>query len=567
MTLVATLLVLSGALGCQGLIYPGGEGADPDGDGPAPPPGFTPGEGVSFPAFPEEGDPNELDHDRLFTCTEQDRGGSVARMRRLSQQEYFETYFDSGRGRRALAGRAPLAVAAGDAPFTTYASLGAVDEPTYQALLPVATSYARLQVDRFRGDDGWAQDREQVERFFSEELRRANRRPFEPAQLTALMQAYDEHSADLGAEGAVLLGAEAIHLSPASLYRLELGRGPVDPQGRRALDAHELREAISYLAGYEPADDAVRDAVEDGSIAEAATLRSLTDGLLGEPLGESGRVRQFFNEWLRFPQARDVFKDPSHTDRARERWEMEGREGEHRTDRTVEPTAQWLRAVLDEDTDVLEQLLIGRLGEPDARAGILTEPSWLITYSHAEENDPIRRGLFITEELLCNALPEIPLGVVDMIPTDRSIPLRERLGVHSSDPSCAGCHRFLDGIGLAFERYDDFGIYRDTEAGQPVDTTAELLGSDVDGAVSGPLELSQRLAASTRVRQCMVRQAFRFWMGRNENYRDACALSAMDQAYLDNGGSVRALLLALVESDSFRYVYPDAESAGITEAP
>jgi len=58
------------------------------------------------------------------------------------------------------------------------------------------------------------------------------------------------------------------------------------------------------------------------------------------------------------------------------------------------------------------------------------------------------------------------------------------------------------------------------------------------------------------VEQVFVRHAFRYWMGRNETINDAPTLQAAHQAYQDNGGSMKALIISLMTSDSFLYRKP-----------
>ncbi len=66
-------------------------------------------------------------------------------------------------------------------------------------------------------------------------------------------------------------------------------------------------------------------------------------------------------------------------------------------------------------------------------------------------------------------------------------------------------------------------------------------------------ELIGRLARAARVRQSIIRHAFRYFLGRNELLSDADTLLAADRAYVESGGSFRAVVVALLSSDSFRY--------------
>lgn len=91
---------------------------------------------------------------------------------------------------------------------------------------------------------------------------------------------------------------------------------------------------------------------------------------------------------------------------------------------------------------------------------------------------------------------------------------------------------------------------------KPVDASGSLKGTGdpkLDGPVDGAIDLTHRLAASERARQSFVRHAFRYWMGRNEILADSPTLIAADRAYVENGGSFKAMLESLLTSDSFLY--------------
>lgn len=201
------------------------------------------------------------------------------------------------------------------------------------------------------------------------------------------------------------------------------------------------------------------------------------------------------------------------------------------------------------------------------RAGILTHPAWLIAHSLNDSTDPIRRGKWIRERLLAGTIPELPITVDATIPVDHTKTLRERLAV-TEQQACYRCHRKMNPLGYAFEIYDDFGRFRTAETldqlprieGQ-VQTKPVVAGgtlndtedSQLDGEFDNALHLIQRLAESDRVRQSIIRHAFRYFLGRNEMLSDSQTLIAADRAYIDSGGSFRALLGSLLTSDSFLY--------------
>ncbi|MGB0333049.1 MAG: DUF1588 domain-containing protein, partial [Planctomycetota bacterium] len=194
------------------------------------------------------------------------------------------------------------------------------------------------------------------------------------------------------------------------------------------------------------------------------------------------------------------------------------------------------------------------------RAGMLTHPAWLVAHSGNFDTDPIRRGKWVRERLLAGVVPDIPITVDATVPEDHGKTLRERLEVTES-PECWRCHAKMNPLGHAFEVYDDLGRYRESEvigdgSSKPVNARGVLDGTDepdIDGEVEDALDLIQRLARSDRARQSIIRHVFRYYMGRNEALSDSKTLIAADDAYVESGGSYRALITSLLTSDSFLY--------------
>lgn len=220
------------------------------------------------------------------------------------------------------------------------------------------------------------------------------------------------------------------------------------------------------------------------------------------------------------------------------------------------------------------------------RKGILTHPAWLIAHSQNLETDPIHRGKWIREKLLAGTIPDVPITVDAVIHPDKDKTLRQRMEVRTGDTYCWRCHQNMDPLGFPFENYDDFGRFRLVENLEhpdnlikpekrdelnefgaalaeyktlPVDARGVLKGTDdpkLDGNVSDAFDLIDRLARSDKVRQSIIRHAFRYFLGRNETLADSKTLIDADKAYLDSKGSFDAVILSLLTSDSFIYRKP-----------
>ena len=211
------------------------------------------------------------------------------------------------------------------------------------------------------------------------------------------------------------------------------------------------------------------------------------------------------------------------------------------------------------------------------RKGILTHPAWLIANSHNAETDPVKRGRWIREKLLAGRVPDVPITVDAKVPEDPHKTLRERFDLVTGKTECWRCHQYMNPLGNPFEMYDDFGRYRTKEnleypenivskpkrknaaniyKTKPVDASGALDSTGdpkLDGKVTNALDMIDRLAKSKVVRQSIIRHAFRFYMGRNESLTDSQTLIEADNAYVKSGGSFKAVIVALLSSDSFIY--------------
>ena len=211
------------------------------------------------------------------------------------------------------------------------------------------------------------------------------------------------------------------------------------------------------------------------------------------------------------------------------------------------------------------------------RKGLLSHPSWLVAHSQNAATDPVKRGRWIREKLLAGRVPDVPITVDAQVPEDPHKTLRERLDMVTGAEQCWKCHVQMNPLGLPFESFDDFGRYRseeelehadnlltrgngknnaDTFKTKPVDVRGVLDGTGdpaLDGEVKNAFDLIDKLAKSERVRQSIIRHAFRYFMGRNEMLSDSQTLIDADKAYLDSGGSFKAVVVSLLTSDSFMY--------------
>jgi hypothetical protein len=217
----------------------------------------------------------------------------------------------------------------------------------------------------------------------------------------------------------------------------------------------------------------------------------------------------------------------------------------------------------------------------EQRAGILTQPAWLVAFSTADDNHAILRGKWVRERLLGGVVPDLPITVDAQLPEAPHKTLRQRMAV-TQESYCWKCHIKMNDVGLPFEMFDHFGRFRKSErvldaeaTAKNVDKKGKSLGPvyretaldaggliaqvgvpGLEGKVDNAVGLLHKLAKSEHVEQVFIRHAFRYWMGRNETLHDAGTLQAAHKAYRESGGSMKAIVIALVSSDSFLYRVP-----------
>ena len=127
-----------------------------------------------------------------------------------------------------------------------------------------------------------------------------------------------------------------------------------------------------------------------------------------------------------------------------------------------------------------------QVAQEHGRGGILALGTTLSKQSGASRTSPILRGNWISEVLLGEKLPRPPQDVPELPPDETAtegLTLRQLVALHTSEPSCASCHRRIDPFGFALEGFDAIGRRRQRDmAGRPLDTRTTLPdGSEVQG--------------------------------------------------------------------------------------
>ena len=206
-----------------------------------------------------------------------------------------------------------------------------------------------------------------------------------------------------------------------------------------------------------------------------------------------------------------------------------------------------------------------KLEDPN-RGGILTHPSVMAVTSNYRTTSPIKRGIWVLDTVLGTPPPPPPGGVGeidDEIQENRKLSFREKLALHSANPTCRACHSKFDPLGFSLENLDFFGKWRKEystrrrrrnsapSAPKPIDASATML----DGtSFTGPIGLKRYIVEKKYdklVRQ-ITSKMLAYGLGRQLEYYDELAVRKI-VAELQDVDRFQTLIQAIVSSYPFQY--------------
>jgi hypothetical protein len=396
--------------------------------------------------------------------------------------------------------------------------------------------------------------------------RRAFRRPLTASERSAFLALFQKATVPGDPKGGPRAVIEAMLQSPQFLYRIEDGVGPAQG-GKVALSGYEIASRLSYALWESMPDAALFEAAGSGSLGRPEVREMQARRMLADPRARRMLVN-FHRQWLEFDQIeREAEKDP----KAYPRWSAALMSA------VREEADRFVGWVVTEGPGTLEALLTSRSAEvdkglaalysvpapasgwksvaldPGERAGILTRASFLAGHAHHFQSSPPLRGGFVLRRMMCRSLPPPPPNADTTPPvaaaggkpkTNRQL-FEERVAV---DGVCIGCHKIIDGIGFGFENYDAIGAFRKVDNGLPVNAKSELVEIDVARQFEGAVELSQLLASSGDVSNCIADKVYEYSVGRAIEQGDACLTARLRGRFRGTRGDFRDLLVAIAAS-------------------
>ena len=370
-------------------------------------------------------------------------------------------------------------------------------------------------------------------------IRRAYRRPIVAEDLVQPMKFYAAareagKSFDAGIEGAL----SCILVNPNFLLRIERDPAQIAPITAYRISDVELASRLSFFLWSSLPDDELLELAERGTLHQPNVLEAQTRRMLSDPRS-SNLIDNFAAQWLYLRNLDSITPDlrqfPDFDDNLRQSFRRE-------TELFVNSILREDRSVidlLDADYTFLNERLAKHYDIPHVygsrfrrvqldpashRGGLLRHGSILTVTSYATRTSPVIRGHWILKNII-GAPPAPPPPDVPALKDNTvsaALPIKERLAEHRAQAACASCHNLMDPIGFAMENYDAVGRWRETELGQPIDASGQMLGG-VEFA--GVTELEQALVNRPELfAGTLSERLLMFAIGRSLTHADAPAI-------------------------------------------
>jgi mono/diheme cytochrome c family protein len=403
--------------------------------------------------------------------------------------------------------------------------------------------------------------------------RRAYRRPTTANEMTTLMTFFNEGRKGATFEDGVEYSLRLLLSSPQFLVRAE--REPVAVkagQPYRVTDL-ELASRLSFFLWSSVPDEELITVAAQGRLGQPPVLAQQVRRMLKDPRADA-LVTNFGQQLLYLRNLPATSPDGIYYPN----WDDELRQALKRE------SELFFESVLREDRGVLDLLtadytfvnerLAKHYGMPnvygsrfrrvtlpaemDYRRGLLGKGSFLaVTWTQNFRSSPVKRGVWVLENILGTPPPEPPANVPALEDTKsadgKALTLREQMTLHRTNQPCAGCHAIMDPIGFALENLDADASWRTKQGGDggiPIDSKVRLYdGQDVNGPAGLRTALMRYSPQFVRM---FVEKLMTYAVGRGMEYTDMPTIRAITRDVSKDDNRFSAIVLAVVKSPQFQ---------------
>ena len=428
------------------------------------------------------------------------------------------------------------------------------DQATTDAALETAGYVVAHLADLTGGRDETKERSPKAREFCKKFVERAFRQPLNDEQ----KRQYIDHQFDAApdVESAVKRVVLLVLKSPRFLYR-EIGGAP---------DAYNVAARLSFALWDSLPDEELLKAAASGNLATREQVAKQAERLLADPRART-KVRQFLWQWLKLDQAPEIAKDSSR---------FPGFDAAVIADLRTSLEMFLEDVVWSDDSDFRSLLLAdelylnGRLAKfyeadlpadaqfqkiklnAEQRAGVLTHPYLMATFSYTASTSPIHRGVFLTRGVLGVALRPPPDAFTPLPPDlHPTLTTRERVALQTKPNGCQVCHGVINPLGFTLEHFDAVGRFREKDNNKPVDAngayetrTGEIV------KFKGARELAKFLAGSEDVQTAFTEQLFQQLVKQPVRAYGPRQLADLRDSFADNNFNISKLVVEIVTTSA-----------------
>ena len=190
------------------------------------------------------------------------------------------------------------------------------------------------------------------------------------------------------------------------------------------------------------------------------------------------------------------------------------------------------------------------------RGGILGMPAILAATSFPNRTSPVRRGVWVLEQILGERVPSPPPDISELEEQENKevegLTLRQRTELHQSETTCRNCHKVLDPIGFGLENFDAIGRWREKNAeGLAIDSAGKLPNGQ---NFSSPAELKDLIAQREKdLARNLTERLMAYALGRPLGGYDEIVIDRILANVAKEGYRTRSIISEVITSYLFTY--------------
>ncbi|WDE98868.1 DUF1592 domain-containing protein [Lentisphaera profundi] len=396
---------------------------------------------------------------------------------------------------------------------------------------------------------------------------RAWRRPIQDQDLDPLIVLFNQYRPQFdNFDDAMLEVLATVLASPEFLYITSENSKLASAQ-ETSLSDLALASRLSYFLWSSIPDAELLTLAKSGQLSQPKILEAQIERMLNDPRAQRFS-KVFVEEWLGLEALKHINLDKKLFSSFNE---------DFRKDMLLEPVA-YFNQVLKENKSIMDfihsdfivvnERLAKHYGitevygeafrkvqvkDSSHRGGILSSSGLLTMNSDGKDSHPLKRGIWLLENILHDPPPPAPPNVPEVDLTDPEIlkmTLKERIEDHRNQAACRSCHAKIDPWGIAFENYDAMGAFRNTVKNKPVDATSELFNKQELSGIEG-LKRYLLVDRQDQFTRAMIHKMTSYALGRPMSFSDRADIDEMAVEFRKQGDGLRDLIALIINSELF----------------